>query len=465
MTQCLTYDWRLAVAEARDGDPQRLGRSGVRLGPRLGWSGAAAGRRPALRGLGGQAFLPNEAILKLVGEGGGRGLAGCGVGGDGGESNSAKRTHLGGEGRGANRFAPSGCSALRGWPDMRRVGCGILRNEANLAVGWRTEAGLYFGSSLFSVEPGGGQGNSKPQFPSSKETPKPKFQPFTVPPASASARIRPLAQGLVRSGWPACAGRRLPLKFGVWNFFGIWNLGFGTSPTPIPLQTAENLYFSRNLLSINLMRMDQGWGMQRERKEEVLRNEANRGGSGNLKLEISDFKRWRNQCSEMTCEGQGQFCETKPTGETRSEHLGKRIRGRGVDGRGSRIGLLRPTDGGCQPPARGLGATVGTGGVCWVGRLGGQTLYSVARPLTLALSPDGGEGIRHGAYHGAGTWGVLSSAPAFTSSRQKSVACRQMAPLTPTLSPPPRKGEGAEFALRSSSAVSPVIIGNWNNCT
>ncbi len=102
------------------------------------------------------------------------------------------------------------------------------------------------GSPLFSVEPGGGQGNSKLQVPSSKETPMPNFQWLGVAPRQ---RFRPaLDLGLrARSVRLPSAVRRLPLEFGVWTFFGIWNLGFGASPTPIPPKTSENKNVLLNL--------------------------------------------------------------------------------------------------------------------------------------------------------------------------------------------------------------------------
>ncbi len=235
MTHCLTYDWRLGVPGARVGDLRRRGRSGgVRHSPRSGRAGVAAGRRPALRGRGGpdfgltrQAFLPNEAILNLVGEGGGG-------------NDFTKRTQWGGEGRGANRFAPSGCSALRGWPDRGGVGCGILRNEANWAGGWRTGA----------------------------------------------RNVRQL-----------------------------------------------------NCLSVKWMRMSKGLrkqGMVLERTGDVLPNEANLdlGGGGRAIRRV--LAGWR--------EGMG----FRAGGILRNE-------ANGAAKRSSRIGLLRPTDGGCKPPARGIG--------------------------------------------------------------------------------------------------------------
>ncbi len=48
-----------------------------------------------------------------------------------------------------------------------------------------------------------------------------------------------------------------------------------------------------------------------------------------------------------------------------------------------------------------------------------------------------------------------------TNSQCQSVDGCRTPPLTPTLSPPPRKGEGGEGRRGPSSAIPPVVIGNW----
>ncbi len=114
----------------------------------------------------------------------------------------------------------------------------------------------------------------------------------------------------------------------------------------------------------------------------------------------------------------------------------------------------------------------------------GRSFAQAACPLTPALSPDGGEGedlaagggsgerddqdARFARADSVGKWGSTESHPAGngltespTDSQTESVGGpgRRMLPLTPALSPPPRKGEGGEAGAAGESGK---VMQKWN---
>ncbi len=147
---------------------------------------------------------------------------------------------------------------MMGSPPQRRHGRRGLREYYRLFAifgGTERRAGKFQVPSLKL------QRNSKAQIP---------IVPLATPPAF------PPGFGPWPKGGPS-AGRRLPLKFGVWSCFGIWNLGFEASPTHATENRGEPFYQTK-----------------------PLQNDGSRAGAGTPPPRLD---REMSRCA---------FCQTKP---------------------------------------------------------------------------------------------------------------------------------------------------------